>query len=237
MKPSKIVLPMLFLIGIVISLWGCSSAPALVKTSGSGFAQSEYHKLSREVKEVVHYRPMAFQEMKPLLPEALAERFHTIDKSKLPFSVDREEANLVAFAYDSGQEPYHQLQLLYKQDEDDNNFFVIRMTQTEENPLPPLAPSLESLDTFGNIAKVEQLREDVPMIHHIIQTNSSYTYSYYDYNEENRVAHLVTTAANEIDFYDDGILYQIGYHINGNKPDENVQKQMVALAKELAGRS
>ncbi|WP_312114930.1 hypothetical protein [Brevibacillus reuszeri] len=237
MKLHKTAFPMLIVIGIVISLWGCSSAPALVKTSGSGFAQSEYHQLSREVKEVVHYRPMAFQDIKPLLPETLAERFHTIDKSKLPFAVDREAANLVAFDYGSDQEPHHQLQLLYKQDQDDNNFFVIRMTQTEENPLPPLAPSLESLDTFGNIAKVEQLREDVPMIHHIVQTNSSYTYSYYDYNEENRVSHLVTTVANEIDFYEDGILYHIGYHINGNMPDENVQKQMVALAKELAGRS
>lgn len=217
-----------------------SQAPSLTKADGTGFAQSQHHQLSREATSITHYQPMSFQEIEPLLPSPLQQRFHAIDKSKLPFPVDKEAAYLVTYSFPNDKVKRHQLQLTYKQDRDDNgdeNFFVIQMTETNENPLPQLSEAAEELDTFGNIARVEPLRDDLFLIHHILQTNSSYVYSHYDYNEKERAVHLYTTSANEIDFYDRGVFYQIGYQVKGNEPNEAVQKQMVALAKELAEHS
>ncbi|MGG1658257.1 hypothetical protein [Brevibacillus sp. NRS-1366] len=243
MRLFKKAFACLLVTSLVFSLLGCSSSsqtPSLEKTSGAGFARSEHHPFSDDTKKITYYKPMSVSEIESLLPSPIQQRFYVIGKNKLPFPVDKEAAHLIAFSYADDKTVRHQLQLTYKQDRDNNgdeNFFVIRMTETDENPLSQLPDSANGLDTFGNIARMQPLRDDVSLIHHIIQTNSAYVYSYYDYNEKDRAVHLVTTNANEINFYDRGIFYQIAYHVKGNEPNEAVQTQMVALAKELAEHS
>lgn len=221
---------------LFVLLVGCSSSTGLEKTGGDVFAQSEIHRLSQEPENVTHYRPTSLQELTPLLPAALQSRVKPIDKNKLPFPVDQELAYLVSFTPGSEKEARHQLQLTYAQDSgahSPENFFIVRMTETEENPLEGVKPSPSGLDSFGNVMRVEPLSDDVTLYHHIITTNSSYVYNFYKYDDKNETVNLVVTTAHEMEFYDQGIWYHLAYHTGSNQLDPALHDQMVALAKEM----
>ncbi|MFC8685269.1 hypothetical protein [Brevibacillus porteri] len=223
-------------VSLFLLLVGCSSSTGLVKASGDVFAQSEIHRLTQDPENVTHYRPMRIQEMTPLLPSSLQSRIKLVDKTKLPFPVEKEMAYLVSFSSGSEKETRYQLQLTYAQDNEVpimENFFIVRMTETDENPLAHVKPSASGLDSFGNVMRVEPLTDDVTFYHHIITTNSSYVYNFYKYDDKNQAVNLIVTNAHEMEFYDQGILYHLAYHTGSTQLDPTLHDQMVALAKDF----
>lgn len=221
---------------LFLLLVGCSSSTGLVKASGDVFAQSEIHRLTQDPENVKHYRPMSIQEMTPLLPSSLQSRIKPVDKTKLPFPVEKEMAYLVSFASGSEKVTRHQLQLTYAQGNEvpiTENFFIVRMTETDENPLAHVKPSASGLDSFGNVMRVESLTDDITFYHHIITTNSSYVYNFYKYDDKNQAVNLIVTNAHEMEFYDQGIFYHLAYHTGSTQLDPTLHDQMVALAKDL----
>lgn len=223
-------------VSLFLLLVGCSSSTGLVKASGDVFAQSEIHRLTQDPENVKHYRPMSIQEMTPLLPSSLQSRIKPVDKTKLPFPVEKEMAYLVSFASGSEKVTRHQLQLTYAQGNEvpiTENFFIVRMTETDENPLAHVKPSASGLDSFGNVMRVESLTDDITFYHHIITTNSSYVYNFYKYDDKNQAVNLIVTNAHEMEFYDQGIFYHLAYHTGSTQLDLTLHDQMVALAKDL----
>ncbi|MDC0761016.1 hypothetical protein POF51_09955 [Brevibacillus sp. AG] len=223
-------------VSLFLLLVGCSSSTGLVKASGEVFAQSEIHRLTQDPENVTHYRPMRIQEMTPQLPSSLQSRIKLVDKTKLPFPVEKEMAYLVSFSSGPEKETRHQLQLTYSQDNEapiTENFFIVRMTETDENPLAHVKPSASGLDSFGNVMRVEPLTDDITFYHHIITTNSSYVYNFYKYDDENQAVNLIVTNAHEMEFYDQGILYHLAYHTGSTQLDPTLHDQMVALAKDF----
>ncbi|AWX54369.1 MULTISPECIES: hypothetical protein [Brevibacillus] len=223
-------------VSLFLLLVGCSSSTGLVKASGDVFAQSEIHRLTQDPENVKHYRPMSIQEMTPLLPSSLQSRIKPVDKTKLPFPVEKERAYLVSFASGSEKVTRHQLQLTYAQGNEvpiTENFFIVRMTETDENPLAHVKPSASGLDSFGNVMRVESLTDDITFYHHIITTNSSYVYNFYKYDDKNQAVNLIVTNAHEMEFYDQGIFYHLAYHTGSTQLDPTLHDQMVALAKDL----
>ncbi|TQK53787.1 hypothetical protein FB479_109267 [Brevibacillus sp. AG162] len=223
-------------VSLFLLLVGCSSSTGLVKAGGDVFAQSEIHRLTQDPENVTHYRPMSIQEMTPLLPSSLQSRIKLVDRTKLPFPVEKELAYLVSFSSGSEKETRHQLQLTYEQANEvpiTENFFIVRMTETDENPLAHVKPSASGLDSFGNVMRVEPLTDDITFYHHIITTNSSYVYNFYKYDDKNHAVNLIVTNAHEMEFYDQGILYHLAYHTGSNQLDPTLHDQMVALAKNL----
>ncbi len=223
-------------VSLFLLLVGCSSSTGLVKASGEVFAQSEIHRLTQDPENVTHYRPMRIQEMTPQLPSSLQSRIKLVDKTKLPFPVEKEMAYLVSFSSGPEKEMRHQLQLTYAQDNEapiTENFFIVRMTETDENPLAHVKPSASGLDSFGNVMRVEPLTDDITFYHHIITTNSSYVYNFYKYDDENQAVNLIVTNAHEMEFYDQGILYHLAYHTGSTQLDPTLHDQMVALAKDF----
>ncbi|MGG4445022.1 hypothetical protein [Brevibacillus porteri] len=223
-------------VSLFLLLVGCSSSTGLVKASGEVFAQSEIHRLTQDPENVTHYRPMRIQEMTPQLPSSLQSRIKLVDKTKLPFPVEKEMAYLVSFSSGPEKETRHQLQLTYAQDNEapiTENFFIVRMTETDENPLAHVKPSASGLDSFGNVMRVEPLTDDITFYHHIITTNSSYVYNFYKYDDENQAVNLIVTNAHEMEFYDQGILYHLAYHTGSTQLDPTLHDQMVVLAKDF----
>ncbi|QDS36101.1 hypothetical protein [Brevibacillus brevis] len=223
-------------VSLFLLLVGCSSSTGLVKASGDVFAQSEIHRLTQDPENVTHYRPMRIQDMTPLLPSSLQSRIKLVDKTKLPFPVEIEMAYLVSFTSGPEKETRHQLQLTYAQDNEvpiTENFFIVRMTETDESPLAHMKPSASGLDSFGNVMRVEPLTDDITFYHHIITTNSSYVYNFYKYDDKNQEVNLIVTNAHEMEFYDQGILYHLAYHTGSTQLDPTLHDQMVALAKDL----
>lgn len=216
---------------LMVLLAGCAPSTGLIKADGNGFAQSEIHKLTQTPEKVTHYQPISLQELTPLLPASMQNKLKPLDKSKPPFTVDQEQAHLVTFS-----QAQHQLQLTYMEDSGSRppeNFFIVRMTETKENPLAGLKPPATQLDSFGNIVRVEPLSNDSLLYHRILTTNSTYVYKYYTYDDKNQAVQLTVTTAHEIEFYDQGIWYHLAYQTGSNHLDTPLHDQMVALAKEL----
>ncbi|UIO43327.1 hypothetical protein LOY85_03975 [Brevibacillus brevis] len=223
-------------VSLFLLLGGCSSSTGLVKAGGDVFAQSEIHRLTQDPENVTHYQPMSIQELTPLLPSSFQSRIRSMDKTKLPFPVEKEMAYLVSFSPGSEKETRYQLQLTYTQNNEvpiTENFFILRMTETDENPLAHVKPSASGLDSFGNVMRVEPLTDEITFYHHIITTNSSYVYNFYKYDDKNHAVNLIVTNAHEMEFYDQGIFYHLAYHTGSNQLDPTLHDQMVALAKDL----
>ncbi|USG64819.1 hypothetical protein NDK47_22260 [Brevibacillus ruminantium] len=226
------------LVCIMMSLVGCEAEQTLPKAKQGSFARSEYYPVVSDPQKATYYQPVEIDQVLPHLPQSLKQHLNLIDPGQLPFPVEKPTAFLVQFQSGGKEKLQHQLQLTYLREKDEygregNEFFIIRMTEVGENPFALMKEIQPGLDTFGNKIEVEPLREDVPMYHHIIQTNSSPVYTYYVWNEKEKQVNLLATRANEIDFYHDGVWYQIAYLINGNQVDEQVQKQMVELVKHM----
>ncbi|WP_051925413.1 hypothetical protein [Brevibacillus borstelensis] len=224
---------------LAVGLTGCESDSSLPKAGKGNLAQSEHYHVYGGDTEAMYYRPVEFNQVFPYLPEKLKQNAKLIDPGKLPFPVGKQNAYLVSFQ--SGQESghLHQVQFSYLKDKDEygrygNEFAIVRMTETASDPFVGFVGRKSGTDDMGNRIEVETIGDDnIRLYHHILQTGGGYVYSYYDWDEQKRSVQMVKTMANEIDFYHNGVMYQIGYLVNGNQFDENVQKQMVALAKEL----
>jgi len=202
---------------------------------GAGFANSEIYQSVMDEKSISYYKPLDMKEGLPPLPEPWQSKIKTVDTTKLPFHVGQERAYLVTFQHGQLKTLHHQIQLTYLKDKDEygrygNEFFIIRMTEVAQDPFANLK-RVKDIDLFGNKLEQGYILEGVPYYHHIIQTNSAYTYQYYGYDDEKQRVNMTVTNANEINFYMDGIHYQIAYQVDGNRVNRKVEEQMVALAK------
>ncbi|MEJ8548525.1 hypothetical protein [Brevibacillus borstelensis] len=223
---------------LAAGLTGCESDGSLPKVGKGNLARSEYYQVYQGDTQATYYQPVEINQVFPHLPEKLKQNVKLIDPGKLPYPVGKQTAYLVSFLNGKEGERLHQVQFTYLKDKDEygqygNEFFIVRMTETAEDPFAKFVNQESGTDDMGNKIEVETIGDSIRLYHRIIQTNSAYVYTYYDWDEQKRTVQMVVTNANEIDFYHNGIMYQVGYLVNENQFDENVQKQMVALAKEL----
>ncbi|MBM7607498.1 hypothetical protein JOD29_000735 [Lysinibacillus composti] len=151
----------------------------------------------------------------------------------MPFEVDEEKAYLVTFEDEEG-EVKNQVQLSYlsKSEYDKvDNFFIISVTEVNENPLEGYILS-DEYDTVGNKLKKEMLTEDLPIFQQVITTNSALLYRYYEYDEAKDQVGVVGTSANEIYSYYNGYVYHIGYNIDRKKNTDKVQEEMLKITRD-----
>ena len=101
-------------------------------------------------------------------------------------------------------------------------------TEAELNPLEKYTNS-DEFDTVGNELKKEFLKEDVPIYQQVITTDSALLYSYYDYDEAENSVITVGTTANEMYTYYNGYVYHIGYLIDREKNNEEMQRENASI--------
>ncbi|MCG3087707.1 hypothetical protein [Sporosarcina cyprini] len=90
----------------------------------------------------------------------------------------------------------------------------------------------DNRDTVGNELKKVELLKGVPMYQQILTTNSALLYRYYDLDETENQIRVVGTQANEFYAYYDGYIYHIGYSIDREKNDSDMQEKMLNLVRE-----
>lgn len=187
---------------------------------------------------------------KPVSPDLLMEKLailrpeHKLQFSSkdIPFEVEKEEAFLVQ--YGSKESPSYQVQLNYYGKADDYGrygdlFYKINMMEVKEDPFQSFTPYHDG-DKDLLLNRVDVSTEEGTTFYHFIQTtNSSYAYSSYVENEAGDVIETKTTA-DEIMFYKNGFMVEIGYltparyNGPGTVLDETVIAEMLATAQKLA---
>ncbi len=118
-------------------------------------------------------------------------------------------------------------------------FFVIRISEAPQNPMESKLPPLGvSKDDFGNLVEAYPGEAASPIVHHRITTASSYTYHYYGTDEENDQVHLITTTANEVSWYENGLYYELAYPptSSGAKQTDR-DAQVLGLAMRMSSAS
>ncbi|REB05178.1 hypothetical protein DVB69_15550 [Sporosarcina sp. BI001-red] len=216
-------------------LFGCSMDQSeLKKERGTGLAYSEYFKGYDgldEREDVTYYKPVQLDEADTSLPEVVRSRVHELNPDKLPFNVDEEKAYLVT-SKDKDGKLRNQVQISYigkDEYEQPEAFLIISITDSDKDPLASFAGT-DKVDTVGNEFKKEQLTEDVPIYQQILTTDSALIYKYYEETEKGIAT--VGTSANEFYTYYKGHIYHIGYWIDRDKKDENMQETMLQLVRE-----
>jgi len=237
-RNSLIEATMLLLISSSV-LTGCTSKedePVLNKVPGDGVTYSEYFKSVDELDErenITYYEPLTTDEMLLLAPDSIQNAVNLLDSKELPFEVKEQTAFLTTSENENGN-LQNQVQFSYlgeNQNGSPAEFFILSVTELDENPLKKYDFTNEKVDTMGNELRKEVLTEDIPIYHQVITTNGSLVYQYYSFNDiENRVG-LVVTGANEIYGYYDGHLYHVGYSIEGNSKE--AQEEMLQLTRKF----
>ncbi|QUW22676.1 hypothetical protein JSQ81_03585 [Sporosarcina sp. Marseille-Q4063] len=235
MTPEKLSSFLFLLIFIGSILFGCSiDKSKLVKVKGTDLTYSEYFKAYDyldERKNVAYYKPFLINEAESSLPDQVKNTMNNLDPNKLPFKVDEAKAFLVT-SKDKDGKVQNQIQLSYlskDEYEQTDHFFIISVTESDENPLE-LYDKTDEFDTVGNKLKKEDLTENLPIYQQVLSTNGALLYRYYDENEKGVAT--VGTAANEFYAYYDGHIYHIGYLIDTEKNDEKMQEKMLQLVRE-----
>jgi hypothetical protein len=238
---NKIFVNILFLLLLVSSLVACTSnenISFLKEVKGTGFTYSQYFKSVDDLddrKNGSFYQPLSFEEVTKIIPDSMKDSVNLINTNDLPFNVSGEIAYLVK-SKDEGGNVQHQVQFTYLNNDsygNSNEFVIISITEAKENPLTKYDFSDEKYDTVGNELREEIIKDGIPMYNQIITSNSALTYKYYDYNEEENLVTIVATAANELYGYYKGHIYHVGYLIDGNKNNEEVQGQMLQLTRDF----
>lgn len=223
------------LIFMSLILVGCSiDKSKLVKVKGSGLTYSEYFKAYEgldERKNVTYYKPFLLNEEESSLPKQVKNTIPKIDLDKLPFQVDDERAYLVEWK-DKNGEIKHQVQFSYlgkDEYEQVNDFFIVSVTEADKDPLE-VHDMTNEIDSVGNKFKKEKLVENQFLYQQVLTTDSALVYRYYDENDKGIIT--VATAANEFYGYYNGYIYHIGYLLDSEKNDAEMQGEMLQLARE-----
>lgn len=239
MTTTKFFKLILLLLGMHLLLLGCTNKetnPSLTKVRGDGLAYSEYFKSVDELDErenVTYYEPLPIETTIQLAPESLENAVQLIDSEELPFEVDQQVAFLNT-SEDKDGNVQTQLQLTYLSEDSYGNtddFYILTVTEVEENPLEKYDFSNEKVDTIGNELRKEILIDEIPIFHQVITQNSALIYSYYNYSD-NRISQIVTNA-NEFYGYYNGHLYHAGYSIEGKNNSKEVQEKLLQLTREF----
>lgn len=236
MTHFKIGRPVLLLIIMIFMVIGCTSKEDetfLKKVNGTGFAYSEYFKSvdqQDERKNITYYTPLSIDEMLKIAPNSI----HPINIEKLPFQVNEQTAYVVT-SEDANENTQNQVQLTYTHTDKYNQteeFFIITVTELDENPLDKYDFSKQQTDTAGNELRKEILKDDIPIFHQVITTDGALAYRYYLYDEKNKQVSPVVTSANELYTYYNGYLYHVGY-VTENKNTKGVQEEILQLTREF----
>ncbi|HWI48368.1 MAG TPA: hypothetical protein VNU45_09130, partial [Rummeliibacillus sp.] len=206
------------------------------EVKGVGLTYSEYFKTYDGLDErqnIKYYKPVPIDEVESSLSEQVKKAINTIDSNRLPFTVDDEKAYLITSKDENGKiKSQVQLSYLSKPEYDEvDDFFIISVTEVDENPLKRYDIS-DKYDSVGNELKEEILTEDLPIYQQVITTDSALLYTYYDYDETKNSIVTVGTAANEFYAYYNGYIYHIGYLIDKEKNNEEMQDKMLHLTRE-----
>ena len=231
-KLSSLLFSLIFMSSILL---GCSTDKSeLVIVKGTDLTYSEYFKTYDgldERKNVTYYKPFLINEAESSLPDQVKNTMNKVDPDRLPFKVDEEKAYLVT-SKDKDGKVKNQVQLSYlskDEYEQTDDFFIISVTEADKSPLELYDLKVE-VDSVGNKFKKEQLTENLPIYQQVLTTDSALLYRYYDENEKGIAT--VATAANEFYTYFDEHIYHIGYLIDNEKNDEEVQQKMLQLVRE-----
>lgn len=225
-----------FLISLL--LFGCSNyEDGLEEVKGIDVTYSQQFKSFDRLDDrenIKFYKPIAIEQIKSYFPEQIQKAVNMINSEVLPFEVDEKKAYLVTFE-DVAGEVKHQIQLSYlgKSEYDIvDNFFIISVTEVEENPIEEFNFSEES-DLVGNEFKKEVLIDDIPLFKQVITTDSALLYQYYEYDETKEKVGIVGTSANEFYSYYNGFVYHIGYFNDRQKNTTEVQEEMLNLTRNF----
>lgn len=225
-KVHKLLIGFL-IFSLAILLSACNESTNLKKVKGDGFVQSEHYQFVNVGDKITYYKPLDISEVTQHLPSEMKDHLNNINLEKLPFIVEEKLAYVVGFTTYDSKESLHQLQLTYLGENDE--FFIVGMTELAKDPFDNALFEKDTLDLFGNKVQIETLHDNLQALHYINQTASAPVYKYYSTNDKRNYVGVTATRANEINFYQNGILYQIGYSMDNNDPNE-----MVALARMIS---
>ncbi|KAB8135711.1 hypothetical protein F9U64_10555 [Gracilibacillus oryzae] len=209
-------------------LLGCSADEAgLEEVDGTDITYSEFFKSYDRLDQrenITYYKPVPIMELQSSFPNHVV---NTIDTNRLPFEVEKEIAYLVTSENEEG-DLQRQVQLTYHSKSDPGDFFIMTITEVEQNPLTEVDMT-DKLDYAGNELKKYTLTEGLPVFQQIITMNSSLVYRYYDFDEANERLSVVADSANEIYAYHDGFVYHAGYMVDS---EETTHEQMLELTRD-----
>ncbi|SES18881.1 hypothetical protein [Psychrobacillus sp. OK032] len=240
MTRNKMVIPILLLVIFAFMMAGCTNKqdePTLKKVKGEGLTYSEYFKSVDELDErenITHYQPLPIDEMMIVAPVSIKKAVHIVDPKKLPFEVNEQTAYLVTSKGENSI-VQNQVQYTYVNTNEYNQkaeFYIITVTELEENPLEKYDFTKQQTDNMGNELRNELLIDDIPIFHQVITTDGALAYRYYSYDEEKKRISTVVTAANELYAYYRGYLYHVGYSTE-NKNKKEIQEEILHLTREF----
>ncbi|WP_391203518.1 hypothetical protein [Psychrobacillus sp. L4] len=236
----KIIKPILFLL-VITMMSGCINkevGPVLTKVKGDGLTYSEYFKMVDELdkrENITYYKPLPIAEMMQVAPDSIKNALHPIDSKKVPFEVNEQLAYLVT-SKDKKGNLQNQVQFTYSHKNEyaqTDEFFILSVTELDENPLEKYDFSKQQIDTVGNELRKEVLTDGIPIFHQVITTNSALIYGYYSYDEKEKRVLTVGTKANELYGYYNGYLYHVGYYLMKDKNTIEVQDAILQLTREF----
>ena len=234
-KSLKIVCSIIFIGSLLV---GCTAnQTSLKKTKSDGLTFSQYfHAYDRldERRNSTFYKPLSMDEVQSSsLPDEMKKVIHPVDLKDLPFKVDEENVYFVTSKSKEGKD-INQVQVSYLGKNEYGNierFYIISVTESDRNPLKAHDIS-DEVDLVGNKLKKERLTDNLPIYQQVITTNSALLYRYYNYDEADNKIAVVGTTANEFYAYCDGYIYHVGYLIDSEKNDEEMQEKMLQLTRE-----
>lgn len=235
---NKSVKPVLLIVTMIFMMMGCSGKEdTLKKVKGEYLTYSEYFKSVDELdkrENLTHYKPLSIDEMMNVAPDSIKKAVHIIDPKNLPFEVKHQTAYLVT-SKDKNGNLQNQVQFTYVNTNEYNQteeFYIISVTELDENPLDKYDFSKQQIDTVGNELRKEILIDDIPIFHQVITTDGALIYQYYSYDEKQKQVSTVVTKANELYSYYNGHLYHVGY-VTENKNTKEVQEEILQLTREF----
>ena len=179
-----------------------------MEVQGDGLTYSEYFKNVDELdmrENVTYFKPLLIDKFMKAAPDSLENGIHPIDTMKLPF------------------EP----------NEQSEEFYIISITDVNENSLEKYGFSNEKQDTLGNELRREVLIDDIPIFHQVRTTNGSLVYTYYQYNKDKNEIATVVTSANELYTFYKGRIYHAGYQLNYENNTEKSREEILKLFREF----
>ncbi len=219
----------ILLIIVSFLLTGCTTTDTV---KGNGVTYSEYFKSLDKLDEKFNeeYRkPVPIHEWMKMAPQSLQNSIHLPEATKLPFKPVEQLATHVTMKDEDG---IMKEQVQFSYHGDSNQFFIITVTEVDENPLAQFNFPADGVDPVGNEFRKEPLIEDFLIYHQIITTNSALTYKYYRFDEKINQINIVVTRANELYSYYNGHVYHIGYS-SINNTSEQFYQEMLQLARYI----
>lgn len=236
MSPTKItkrIFPVLLIACLLAGGIFIKTKAQTIKGDGVTFSEYFHPYDVLNVREHVRYYDLAASdEVTSPLYEQMKNAINQIGTDRLPFELKKETGYLVTSTTKYG-ERLNQVQMGFFNQDDARrgDFFIISATESDRNPLEGVTIN-DNLDTVGNELKKVELLKGVPMYQQILTTNSALLYRYYDLDETENQIRVVGTQANEFYAYYDGYIYHIGYSIDREKNDSDMQEKMLNLVRE-----